>query len=184
MPKHWSEMDGLTEPEACAHLAALGMQVPHDQAIVEVGVYKGRSLAALATYATAQVVGIDPWNLPRKSKAKYSSDETYATAKANLEGYENVTLIKQFSVTAAENWLLTFPRIGLLYIDSDHRYAPVLADFAAWSAHFAPGATVAFDDCHPDFPGVPEAVERLEELGRIRFTRMLTDRLCVAEYVQ
>lgn len=84
MRKPWQEMGGLTTPEACEHLAALGMTVPADQAILEIGVFKGRSLAALATYATAQVVGIDPFDLPRKSKAKYSSPETYAAAKANL----------------------------------------------------------------------------------------------------
>jgi predicted O-methyltransferase YrrM len=59
------------------------------------------------------------------------------------------------------------PRAGdqpvqLLFIDSKHKRAPVLAAFAAWRDALAPGAVVVFHDYgHPDYPGVREAVVEL-----------------------
>jgi len=59
------------------------------------------------------------------------------------------------------------PRAGdqpvqLLFIDSEHERAPVLAAFAAWRDALAPGAVVVFHDYrHPDYPGVREAVVEL-----------------------
>jgi hypothetical protein len=47
-----------------------------------------------------------------------------------------------------------------LFIDGDHRYEAVRADFAAWQPHLAPGAIVAFDDS--DFADVARAIAELE----------------------
>ncbi len=52
--------------------------------------------------------------------------------------------------------------VELLFVDSEHERAPVLAAFAAWRDALAPGATVVFHDYrHPDYPGVRDAVREL-----------------------
>lgn len=63
------------------------------------------------------------------------------------------------------------PRAGdapaeLLFIDSEHERAPVLAAFAAWRDALAPGAIVVFHDyAHPQYPGVRDAVRELALSG-------------------
>lgn len=180
-----TEADGLTTNEACAVLLDLARNVSPEHNIVEVGVFRGKSLLALAEGSLAgnqsPVWGIDPWNLARPSKPKYSSDETYAAALAAVESSEAshlIKLVKNFSASVAGRW--DSGLVGLWYLDADHRKLPVLADFAAWRPHFAPGAVVAFDDCHPDFPGVIEAVNCLWQKKMMTRPQMLTDRLAVA----
>ena len=177
------EIPGLTTPEAGEILRGLASQVYEDHSIVEIGVFMGRSLAYLAEGSQGSpVYGIDPWDLPRPSKPKYSDPKTYAAAQRYLEGYP-VTLIRGFSLETARNWLPE-QRIGLLYIDADHRFLPVLQDFAAWAPYLDPGSWVTFDDCHPDFPGVIEAVQKLSDMGRISPPHMATDRLAVSRFLE
>lgn len=174
---------GLTTHEAGSVLFSLAANVPADQAIVESGVYLGRSLLYLSEGATAGlgagVWGFDPFDLPRPSKAKYSDPETYRAALENLTG-SGVTLGREFSVKAADSW--DGPKVGLLYVDSDHRRGPVLQEFAAWAPHLAPDAVVCWDDHHSDFPGVVQAVTQLVEDGKVDDFWMATDRLAVARY--
>jgi predicted O-methyltransferase YrrM len=187
----YQDAEGLTSLRACDHLYDLAAEVPADQTIVEIGVYRGRSLLALAEGALdgngALVLGIDPFNLTRPSKPKYSSDETYAVAKANVAASRasaRIQLLRDFGVSVAERYSsATEGRVGMIYIDADHRKAPVLADFSAWKSHFAPNAVVAFDDCHDDFPGVVEAVHLLWKKGRITKPSMVTERLAVSRLV-
>jgi predicted O-methyltransferase YrrM len=183
----YTEAEGLSRIEACEVLKGLAFNVPSSQVIVEIGVYRGRSLMALAEGAWegsgAMVYGIDPWNLPRPSKPKYASDETYEVALNNCHASianEHITLIRGFSCAVAENWLPEDGKIGLWYLDADHRKLPVLADFSAWQPHMAPDALVCFDDHHADFPGVIEAVNCLWQKGRITRPQMMTDRLAVS----
>lgn len=187
----YHEAEGLTTVEACEVLRHLASLVPEDQAIVEIGVYRGRSLLALAEGAQlgngATVTGIDPFNTPRPSKPKYASDETYVTAQLNVRdsiASDYLRLVKGFSITTAGRWDTT-QKVGMLYIDADHREVPVLQDFHAWSWHMVPGSIVAFDDCdEATFPGVVRAVEKLKRLGRIDNVTMHTDRLCVARFAK
>jgi predicted O-methyltransferase YrrM len=59
------------------------------------------------------------------------------------------------------------PPVQLLFIDSSHDADSVLSAFSAWRDALAPGAIVAFHDYdHPVYPGVREAVARLELAGR------------------
>lgn len=60
------------------------------------------------------------------------------------------------------------PPVDLLFIDSSHDREPTVAEYRAWQAALAAGATVVFDDYgHPAYPGVAEAVEDLGLRGRV-----------------
>ncbi len=164
---------GLTEHPAGRHLAKLASEIPGDLAIVEIGVYMGRSLLYLAegsmTGNEAVVYGVDPFDLPRPSKPKYKDPATfdYAIQAITDSPAGNLIVIqKNFSVNAARSW--DGPKIGLWYLDADHRYGPVLQDFEVWSEHFAENAIVCFDDYDVEtFPGVVKAVDELYADGRI-----------------
>ena len=176
---------GIYETAAGEYLQGLAAQVPVDQAIVEIGVFQGRSLAFLAMGAKpgVRVFGVDPWNLPRKSKPKYSSDETYRTVRKVFSLIPQVELVRDFSVEAAVKY--RGPKIGLLHIDADHTEAGVRSDFGAWRRHLAPHAYVCFDDYHKgDFPGVIKGVDGLVRSGALEpvYRPEGTSRLAVSRY--
>lgn len=184
------DCEGLMELSAGLALGRLAAKVPADEVCVEIGVYRARSLLFIAEGAAAgcraEVVGIDPWDLDRPSKAKYKSHETYAYAQAAVAASPAGSLIrleKNYSLDAAASW--AGPKIGLLHVDSDHRYGPVLADFHAWKKHLAPGARLAWDDYHTDFPGVITAVNQLYKRGEITRPALAEEcsRLAVARWL-
>jgi hypothetical protein len=72
-----------------------------------------------------------------------------------------VVPIQEESVKAAARW--TGPQIDLLYIDGDHVYEAVRADFEAWCPLVGPEAVVIFHDYDDWHPGVRRLVD--EALG-------------------
>lgn len=152
-------LEGLTDSKACETLFHLATMVPKDQAIVELGVYTGKSLCWLACGARSAGVeggvwGIDLWELhPDRVRHKKSTPAqdpiVRQTAKRQIEemGFAVgglVTLIRDFTTAYALRYL--GPKVGLLYIDADHTRDAVLADFAAWRNHLAEDAVIVFDD--------------------------------------
>lgn len=75
-------------------------------------------------------------------------------------------MIRDFSVDAAAAW--TGPKIGLLFIDGDHRQPAVRKDFRKWQPHLDRHAVIVFDDYSDSHPGVPAAVAALAEKGILR----------------
>lgn len=176
-------LDGLIPNEVCRALRALAQRVPAEQAIVEVGSYKGKSTCSLASAASAHVWAVDPWDLAgnetgRHRFAESSTRLAFEAQVASLGLGDRITAIQGFSVAVAEHW--DGPPIGLLYIDGDHRYKAVRADFLAWRPHLASGATVIFDDLDtPRNPGVRKVVDELAELLRFE---VWAGRLAVGRY--
>ena len=148
-------------------LAKLAAEVPPSEAIVQIGVYKGRSCFYMATRAKAKVYGIDPWDLPgerKTSKGEPFTDPMIKQAalrhRAELGMESKVEFIQGFSVEVAKGWEIP---VGLLMIDGEHTHEASLADARAWEPHLAPGAVVAIDDVTPKFAGVEKTVEVLEQ---------------------
>lgn len=151
---------------ALDELARLAAQVPDYQAIVEIGVFRGGSLRTMAENTTAPVYGIDAWGLDNlyqgdsgESGRKYNGDRDMQTAQKLVGHLDNVTLIRDYSRSAATDY--HGPLIGLLYIDAEHTYDAALADYRAWKRHLATEAVIAFDDYTPTFPGVKQAVDEI-----------------------
>lgn len=184
---------GLTPENICIRLSELAKEVPADEAIVEIGVYRGRTVSYLGYGARlgegAAVYGIDPWDLQdqrtqsrEQRRLRFADAGTRRIAEQTVQqqgmrGY--VTLIRGFSTQVAETW--TGPKVGLLYVDGDHARDSVIADVSAWLPHLADGAVLAFDDYGTTHnPGVVEAVNALVEEGLLVVEEVIDGQLAIA----
>lgn len=179
------DLRGLITADVGTALSGLASRVPADQAIVELGSFKGMSTAYLAAGAKdgagAQVFAVDPWDLPGNVYGKhgYSAPivrEEFERQLRALKLWSRVTPLRSFSVDAAAAWV--GPPVGLLFVDADHAEASVRADVAAWRPHLAFGHVIAFDDLDtPRNPGVRVVVEELVAAGYS--LEVMADRLAV-----
>ena len=168
-----AELDGLMNPGIGPELYRLAKIVPVGQAIVELGSFKGKSTAYLAQGAKdgneVPVYAVDPWDLAGNVYGKhgFTRPEVREAFEAQLKKvrlWGRVTQVQAFSTDYAD--VYDGPPVGLLFIDGDHRYEPVKADFEAWEPLLASGAVVAFDDydTKPN-PGVARFVGELAAAG-------------------
>lgn len=171
---------GYTPREVCEELYHLAAAVPAGEAIVELGTYRGASACWLAAGAQsgegAHVWTVDPHDLPGErhptgiyaGRTDYTVPEIREHAAAQIASVgltEQVTMVRGFSTEVATTW--TGPRVGLLYIDGDHRQHAARRDFRSWQPHLSRGAVIAWDDHADSHPGVPRAVAALVERGVI-----------------
>jgi predicted O-methyltransferase YrrM len=64
------------------------------------------------------------------------------------------------------NWIGS---VDFLYVDSSHDRDETITELEAWRPRLEPNALIVLDDfTHPDYPGVREAVARLELAGEER----------------
>lgn len=177
----------LTEQISCTWLCDVAAKVPRDQAIVEVGVFQGGSLAYLAKGALAgddpPVFGVDAWGLGDTYRTRPHLRRQYGPHNQAFaaEAAPTATLIRGLSTIVAGYW--RGPKIGLLFIDADHSYASVMADYWVWQPHLASDALVAFDDYWTGrFPGVIQAVNELMAVGDLTDFQLIGKRLATARY--
>jgi len=135
--------------------------------IVEIGSYQGRSTVAL-TYGTRQghdrpVFAIDPHESfagPFGGNFGPQSRRAFYQTMLTTGYWENVRLINLPSVWAAQGW--QHP-VGLLWIDGDHSYEGVRADYTYWEPHLLPGARLVLDDTNRGGP--KQLLEELLDSG-------------------
>lgn len=161
-----ADLDGLVTPEVCEALTRYAAEVPAEQAIVEIGSFKGKSTCALAEGSTgAPVYAVDPWDLSGNISGRFGFAEPLTREAFNRQvrecGHQDtITAMQMFSLDAAH--VYDGPPIGLLYIDGNHAEGSVRADYQAWRGHVDSEATVVFDDLDtPRNPGVRRAIESL-----------------------
>jgi len=180
-------LTSLTPRGACEHLYDLASKVPKTQVIVELGVYRARTTVWMAAGAQAgrgaHLYAIDPWDHPAhdplKPKFGMSKQREIAEAYVVEQGHtDHVTLTQGFSAQVGQHW--DGPKVGLLYVDGDHTYEGVMADWDAWSPHLVGTATVVWDDyLHPSHPGVRKAVDALVQRGDLTGMHVVADRIAV-----
>lgn len=132
------------EAEFLAYLASI---VGHKQDIVEIGSFCGRSTISLSLGTKSgnlsPIHSIDPHN----GLKGLHVEGTYPEFVYNLEKRELLDFVTAHRTTStkfAASW--KGQNIGLLFIDADHEYESVKADFTAWTGHLADRAFVAFHD--------------------------------------
>ena len=151
---------GLIENPCRDTLIDLASQVPADEAIVELGSFKGRSTAHLALGSHrghgAPVHAFGPWgtgdeldaeNLAASAAHLYRLSETRQTFEAHMartSADRYVTAHQATAVAGAKTW--RGPKVGLLFHDALHDYDSVFADLKAWLPKTAKDAVVVLHD--------------------------------------
>jgi predicted O-methyltransferase YrrM len=187
-----AELDGLIPREVGEHLLKLAARVPVDQAIVELGSYRGKSTCYLATGARqgngAHVYAVDAWSEEVSAWRSKILDRLpsplYADFRAQISkaGFsdQHVTAVKSLSTMAGDHY--EGSPVGLLYIDGDHSKRAAIADLRAWRAHLTDDALVVFDDyAMTNNPGVKVAVEALTESGELADVQEVVSRIAVCK---
>lgn len=168
------EVQGWLNPWAGAMLYVLARYfAPADLAVVELGAWKGRSALWLASALDDRGAGllhsVDTWEgtaneaVHHQLLRDYDKDGLYREFLGNLRGAHLDSRVRPWRMdtqAAARAWAERAEPIGLLFIDADHDYEAVKADFEAWSPFVAKGGFVVFDDV-PNWPGPTRLVSRL-----------------------
>lgn len=162
---------------ALSELARIG---DGEGAVVELGSFMGLSTCWLAEGVRlgerGPVYAVDTFkgSVEHAAESYYDSPavskygDTYPLFEANLRRvglWEHVRPIVSDSVAAAKVW--TGGPIRLLFIDADHSYEGVKADFEAWTRHLEPGGAIAIHDVG-EFPGVTRFYDDLMTVGYCR----------------
>jgi len=128
----------------------------HPFTMVEVGVYKGRSLFFLAVEAEnsgkpIEVFAVDRFNWPATAM------QDFARLRQAHGLTEHVHMVTSDSVTAARGFIDDV--LDFVFLDAGHEYPDIEADIRAWWPKVRKGGILAGHDYgHPDFPGVAQAV--------------------------
>jgi hypothetical protein len=166
---------GLVERSACRILRRLAARVPADQAIVELGAFRGRSTGWLLAGAQrghgAHVTTVDPW----ETRTGDYVGQVEGTGVAAWEAFQahmtrvgatdaELTVIRGYAAEVAAGW--RGPVVGLLWHDAGHGADEVATDLAAWVPHIAPaGVVVLHDVCNPLYGVAAGAARVLDSPG-------------------
>lgn len=153
-------------------------KVPDGGTLVEIGVWKGKSLLFLATESIKsgkdhRIVAIDPWEDDGASVGETAdSDAAYADFQRNIApASERVEVMRTTSLEASREF--ADESIDFVFVDASHRYEDVLADLETWAPKVRPGGVIAGHDFH--WKGVNRAVREFtssEGLGGPRATEL------------
>ena len=128
--------------------------------ILEIGVWKGKSLALMDRLSTPEtrVIGIDPCELAGQK-------EELSVFIEKLLPHANV--IVGYSEAAIEHTLTLSKSFKLIHIDGGHKKRHVWTDFLLYSHFLVPGGYIVFDDYGDDehSPEVRPAVDQLQLMG-------------------
>ncbi len=131
------------------------------ESVLEVGTWMGRSTAALAAGCDGRVVTVDLFGGPLYETSTYRNAgaldiDIFAEARANLSGFDNVTILKMSSRDAAAS--LAGQKFGMVFIDGDHSEEAVRDDLSLWT----PFASQILCGHDRTLPGVAAALEGLD----------------------
>jgi predicted O-methyltransferase YrrM len=188
----YADIPGFMAPEVAEFYSVMASRVPHDGAIVEVGVAYGRSLAYLVEALAAvdkrnvRVFGVDVWSdfmgcerddwigeRARALKAIYESPRAAAAAQLEVHcpSAMNVARLVHMASLAASLALAPHGPFDLVFIDAEHTYESIAADVVAWEPHVKRGGVLAGDDYDADmFPGLVRGVDKFVKARSQTFT--------------
>lgn len=162
-----SEFTGMLSLPEGVELYKLAKTLPQNATVVEIGCYGGLSAAFLLSGLSnrgGKLTSIDPFDssiirqkkfISKISEKEYKKIEisflknkpskSEVEKKLKSKGFQNFTLIKDFSFSAVKSW---DKKIDLLWIDGNHEYSAVKKDFLDWSPFLKKGAVIAFHDAN------------------------------------
>lgn len=145
--------------------------------IVEIGVWAGRSLLAIALAAKhvpgSQVIGIDPWDKASCYEGDHDPghvawlngfgqdffDKTHADLESKIKALGLRAKLIRDRANMVEG---QFQAIDMLHVDGNHSELASLRDVNLYVPKVKPGGIVVFDDV--DWPSTQAALKRMDEL--------------------
>jgi predicted O-methyltransferase YrrM len=120
----------------------------------ELGTYRGKSTLCTAdgmkdSDIDAHIITVDAWDLiggPEHREPKYRHDQFDNTRACFIERGvgKYITMVKGFTAPTAS--MFQGNKFIFMFIDADHKYEGVKADFEAWSPLIISGGEIAFHD--------------------------------------
>lgn len=160
-----AKIPGPMKREECEVLFTLAQEAT-DGAIVEIGSFHGKSTLALASGsmcgALVPVYAIDPHeHFEGVLGGKFTPHNRKVFFKNMLQAgvVETVRLINLPSVQVSKGWEQD---IALLWVDGDHRYEGVKADFESWHSFIKSGGYLVFDDSTNQEIGPYQVIEEIK----------------------
>ena len=141
----------------------------------EIGVAEGgHSRMMLEQSQSAQVHMVDVWDGEHDYDSGKAAEWFEQCRQLQFDYPQRCTLIQQFSIVAAEWFARDY--FDFVFIDADHTYAGVKADFAAWYPRLRSGGVMAGHD-YVDSPsyGVIKAVDEFVEYHGLDMTLLPVD---------
>lgn len=139
----------LTKNEA-VFLFEHAKNVMPENAIVEIGSWKGRSTTCLGIGSqsgkNAKIYAIDPHVGSSEHQRKFGKVDTFKDFLKNIQRYsvsEFIEPIRDNSLNVARSFTR---KVGFIFIDGAHEYRAVRSDFESWFPKVVPGGVVAFHD--------------------------------------
>ena len=152
------EVSFHTHVKLLGYLALSLKDVPGD--ILEIGVWKGKSLALMHRLggAGAKAIGIDPLEIEGQAKEIRIFQKKI---------FPDITVVQGYSEYAAEQALAISHSFKLFHIDGGHLTKNVWIDFLAYGQFVLPAGYLVFDDyADKEFsPEVGPAIDRMREIG-------------------
>jgi predicted O-methyltransferase YrrM len=159
------QIDGWLSRREGELLHQAATRTPIDGFILELGAFRGKSTALLASTGR-ELVAVDPLHIGSDVAAGRTISEDDADALLNVvKSCGNANWIRFESTQVDPD---VFPEIDLLYIDGDHEGDAPYNDFMHYKNRLKPGALVAFHDFE-DVATVTQCVKRLEREGYLTF---------------
>lgn len=126
--------------------------------VVEIGVWKGKSLAFMKRFANddTKFIGIDPFELRGQEQEIAYFHQALLPSCHLIKGYS------QFAIAAVLNFSRRFK---VLHIDGGHLRAHVWSDFLLYERFVVPGGYIVFDD-YGDVQFSPEVGPAVDEIHR------------------
>ena len=157
MPVKFMERSELTFHPYVKLLGYLALELSELKGdVVEIGVWKGRSLALMGRLCGAEtkVIGIDPCAMPgQESELNYFKSQVFPDAE----------LITEYSERAVATVIRATQKIKLLHIDGGHNAFNVWADFLLYERFVVRGGYIVFDD-YADATHSPEVKTAIDEM--------------------
>ena len=114
---------------------------------VEIGAYSGEGTMILANYFD-EVLAVDPWlngyDINDVASSQCPMKFVFAKFLENTKELGNVNYNQNKSLDALE--AVKDGSLDLVYVDGDHRYEAVLADFKGWLPKLRAGGVMAGHD--------------------------------------
>lgn len=137
--KYFAGLDSPITQVSAEELRLLTHHASNAKVLVEVGTFEGATTKALAEATSGDVYSIDVF-FPGRIGICYAE----IIARRNCGGLGNVTILKGASADVA----LSFRQpIDFLFIDADHSYEGVKADWLVWFPKVRINGVIAMHDC-------------------------------------